>query len=136
MRRWLIGLAAAVVLAGCAAWTKESRLIRLDDTTRAYERMMEWSAFDKLGLFLRVDEKNPPPDLAAYQGIKITSYQPMQAELAPDGKTARRVAEVRYIQLARMREKQVMLQEEWVYTEADNRWTLKSGLLQPDGSGR
>jgi hypothetical protein len=46
-----------------------------------------------------------------------------------DGKTITRPAKIRYVQLSRMSERSVTVEEEWVYLEEARRWYLRSGLL-------
>lgn len=129
MRRLLAVQMMAMVLAGCALWQGDVRRIQFDNTTRAYARHLEWSDFEKVVQFAVGPGQSAPADPALYRDIKITAYEPARAVADADGKTVRRPAQVRYVQLSRMSERSVTVEEEWVYLEETGRWYLKSGLL-------
>ena len=131
MRRLVAGLLITVSVAGCALWQEDARRIQFDNTTRAYARNLEWSDFEKVVLFAVGPAQPTPPDPALYRDIKITAYEPAGAVAGADGKTITRPAQIRYVQLSRMSERSVTVEEEWVYLEDAQRWYLKSGLLTP-----
>ena len=136
MRRLLAVQLMAMVLTGCAIWQEDARRIQFDNTARAYARNLEWSNFDKVVLFAVGPGQSTSPDPALYRDIKITSYEPAGAVAGADGKTITRPAQIRYVQLSRMSERSVTVEEEWVYLEETGRWYLRSGLLPPAVTAR
>lgn len=126
MRTWIIGLTVAL-LAGCATFGEKSREMKFNDTVRLYSKTIEWSGFDRLGNFVKFTAENPPPDPQRYQDIKVSHYQPGQAQGTPDGKTVMRRAQIRYIESSRMSERSLTVQEVWTYSDEDGRWFLQSG---------
>lgn len=131
MRRLVAGLLITVSVAGCALWQEDARRIQFDNTTRAYARHLEWSDFEKVVLFAIGPGQLTPPDPGLYRDIKITGYEPAGAVVGADGKTITRLVQIRYVQLSRMSERSVTVEEEWVYLEEAGRWYLRSGLLPP-----
>jgi hypothetical protein len=117
-----------LAVAGCAAIANDSRETKFDATLRLYTRTIEWSNFEGLGMFIKVDQDNPAPDPGRYKDIKITGYQPGRGQGSADGKTFTRAARIHYVLTSRMSEKQLNLVEVWVYSDEDGRWYLKSGL--------
>lgn len=135
MRLLIAGL-LMVVIAGCALWQEDSRRIKFDNTARAYARSLEWSDFEKVVLFAVGPGQLTPPDPTLYRDVKITAYEPAGAVAGADGKTITRPAKIRYVQLSRMSERNVTVEEEWVYLEEAGRWYLRSGLLPLGGPAR
>ncbi len=131
MRRLVAGLLMTMVVAGCTLWQEDARRMQFDNTTRAYARSLEWSDFEKVVLFAVGPGQPMPPDPALYRDIKITAYEPAGAVAGADRKTITRPAQIRYVQMSRMSERSVTVEEEWVYLEDTQRWYLKSGLLTP-----
>lgn len=127
MQRWLI-LVSLLILAGCASLSLKTRDMKFQDTTRLYDRVIEWSNFDKLGLFVKSADQLPAPNQGHYDNIKVTSYQPGGGQATPEGNMVVRLAQIRYVQLSSMREHTLSLREVWVYSEKDSRWFLESGL--------
>lgn len=129
MRRWTI-LVFLVMLSGCASLGLKTRDMKFEDTTRLYERVIEWSNFEKLGLFVKITEGTPAPDPSGYENIKVTSYQPGRGQATQEGNVVLRLAQLRYVQLSSMREHTLSLREVWVYSKNEQRWFLESGLPQ------
>lgn len=136
MRRLVAGLLMTMAVAGCALWQEDARRIQFDNATRAYARNLEWSNFETMVLFTVGPGQPTPPDPALYRDIKITAYEPADAVAGADGKTVTRSARIRYVQLSRMSERSVTVEEEWVYLEEAGRWYLRNGLLPLGGAAR
>lgn len=129
MRQRLL-LLGMVLLAGCAALESKSRLEQLDNMMRGYAKALAWSDFEVAYTATRSARESPLPYAAALRDIKITSYEPASPLAAPDGKTVRRVARIRYVYTARMEERSLMAEEEWKYSDEAGRWFLQSGFPQ------
>ena len=100
--RHLIPLLFAL-LAGCSVWTEKARAIKLEDLMNGYTQTMEWSDFSRALLYRNITTARP--DLTAYQNIKISDYRPAGMVKSEDGKTVKRLVQVRYILLSRMAER-------------------------------
>lgn len=127
MQRWLI-IVLLAVLAGCTSLSLKTRDMKFQDTTRLYDRVIEWSNFDKLGLFVKSADQLPAPNQGNYENIKVTSYQTGGGQATPEGDVVVRLTQIRYVQLSSMREQTLSLREVWVYSEKDSRWFLESGI--------
>lgn len=114
------------LLAGCSVWTEKARAIKLEDLMNGYTQTMEWSDFSRALLYRKITTARP--DLAAYQNIKISDYRPAGMVKSEDGKTVKRLVQVRYILLSRMAERDLTTQEVWAYSEEEGRWVIISDL--------
>jgi hypothetical protein len=113
----------AALLSACASGMRGSRL---ETAVNLFERAMRWSDF--AGAASLFDPKAPAPNLTIYQNIKIISYETRSLALSNDNTEARIVAEIRYVRLERMRERQFLSNQHWRYDENTSRWWLVSGL--------
>ncbi len=117
-----------VLMAGCSSWAEKERSVKLEDLMNGYTRTMEWSEFARALHYRKYTADRPPPDLKPYQHIKISEYKTGQTVMGPDKITAKRLVQLRYINQLRMSEHSLTTEEEWQYSEADNRWYLMSDL--------
>ena len=129
MRHWFLPL-ALVVLAGCAGMESKSRLEQLDSLLRGYAKALAWSNFEVAYTATREALQAPLPDAGTYKDIKITSYEPAVPLVEQEGKSIKRVVLIRYVHTARMVERSLTTDEEWVYSDEDKRWFLRSGFPQ------
>ena len=120
----------AVLLSGCAYIETNSRMQQFDDLQRSYARAMTWSNLDAAYSATRAAEKMAQADGAAFQDIKITSYEVASQKVEESGKTIRRIAQIRYVHTERMIERKLTVEEEWKYSEDSKRWILESGFPQ------
>lgn len=127
MRSWVV-LVVVAGLVGCVSLEESARQEAYDRTTRAYARVMQWSDFAGIAMFLPT-----PPDGSAfnpepYREFKITGYQPAGPQVSADGRTVRRSAVISYVRISRMSEHSIQVQEEWKYSDSQKRWYLQGGL--------
>jgi hypothetical protein len=118
-------LLTAALLSACAS-TSSLRSSRLELAVNSFEKAMRWSDFASAASHL--DPRGPLPDLAVYQRIKVVSYETRSLELLNDTTEARIVSDIRYVQIDRMREKQLLSNQHWRYDEQESRWRLVNGL--------
>lgn len=129
MRHWLLTF-VLVLLAGCASLESQSRLEQFDKLTRGYAKALEWSDFAVAYTATRAAQEAPLPNAAELKDIKITAYKPVTPLVAQDGKTIKRVAQIRYVHTSRMAEHSLTMNEEWKYSDEARRWFLQSGFPQ------
>lgn len=129
MRRW-IPVIAIIFLSGCASIRAEQRMSEFDDLTRAYGSAMQWSEFVAAYSAMQKTATTPPLDASLYKDIKVTSYEPQRLRAAEDAKakTIRRTVHIGYVHLVDMVEHSLTTDEEWVYSDTDERWYLRSGF--------
>jgi hypothetical protein len=127
VRRWMLAI-SIVVLAGCTSLGTEYRMSRLDDLTWAYSRAMEWSDFATAHSATKTVAGTATLDATAYKDIKVTSYDVLSTRAVDNGKSIQRNVRISYVRLSDMAERNLRLEEEWTYSEADKRWYLRSGF--------
>lgn len=127
MRYCLVALLTAL-LSACAYLETNSRLQQFDDLQRGYARAMTWSDLAAAYSATRAAENKVPPNALSFQDIKITAYEPINQKVEDDGQTIRRTARIRFVFTSRMVEQQLLVQEEWKYSENHKRWILESGF--------
>lgn len=119
----------ALLLSSCAYLEKNSRLQQLDDLQRGYARAITWS--NLLSAYSATREAQTSPSSASeWQDIKVTAYEPASHKAENDGKTIRRLVEIRYVHTTRMVERKLTVEEEWKYSDDTKRWILESGFPQ------
>jgi hypothetical protein len=121
-------LAVLAMLTGCASMEKDSRQNYFDIVTRAYERALEWSDYEKGYSVVKEAEESPKADLEALKAFKITSYKATVVRVSEEGAAVTRRAKISYVRLARMSEHSITVQEEWKYTKEGKLWHLVSGF--------
>lgn len=127
MRYCLMAL-LSIFLSACAYLETNSRLQQFDDLQRGYARAMTWSDLQAAYSATRAAENKVPVNALSFQDIKITAYEPINQKMEDDGKTIRRTARIRFVFTSVMAEKQLLVQEEWRYSEDHKRWILESGF--------
>lgn len=119
-----------VLLSGCAYLETNSRLQQLDDLQRGYARAITWSDLVSAYSATRAAQHSLRPEASAWQDIKVTAYEPASQKAGDDGKTIRRVVQIRYVHTTQMVEHKLTVEEEWKYSEDVKRWVLESGFPQ------
>lgn len=121
---------ACLTLAACATQTGLSE--EFDRSVKAYNRMLRWHEIESAGMTyidpeLREEYLKRAESLKK-QGLSFTDFRILSARYLPEKKAGDAVAEFDYYMLPSNRVKTVSYRQEWVYTESDKRWKLKSGL--------
>lgn len=129
MRNALAMLWMSVLLLGCASMATDSRLMKFDDLSRKYDRALRWSEYE-LAYRLVMPQDAPKFNAGAYQSFKVTHYQTIHHSAFDEGKRIKRLVAVQYVLLERMSEHSLKFEEEWFYSEKDERWFMKSGFPQ------
>lgn len=123
-------LLSAILLTGCTYFGAQSRMQQFDDFARAYAKAVMWSNFEMAYSATQSAGKLPQADAAAFQNIKVTSYDLASQKAAPDGMTVKRVVQIRYVRTSRMVEQNLTVEETWAYSDEEKRWVLQSGFPQ------
>lgn len=118
------------LLSGCAYLETNSRLQQLDDLQRGYARAITWSDLVSAYSATRTAQDSPPQEAALWQDIKVTAYEPASQRAEDNGKTMRRIAQIRYVRTTQMVERKLTVEEEWKYSEDVKRWVLETGFPQ------
>lgn len=130
MQARLLTTLFALLVSSCTYLETNSRLQQLDDLQRGYARAITWSNLLSAYSATRTAQTSPPPDASEWQNIKVTAYEPVNQKLENDGKTIRRVVQIRYVHTTHMVEHKLTMEEEWKYSEDTKRWVLESGFPQ------
>jgi len=125
--RWMLAI-SFIFLAGCTSLGADYRRSQLDDLTWAYTRAVEWSDFGTAHSATKTDPGASAFDPSAYKDIKVTSYDLMGARSLDNGKSVQRSVRISYVRLSDMAERKLNVEEEWVYSDAEKRWYLRSGF--------
>lgn len=127
MRRWMLAI-SVTLLSGCSSLGAEYRMSQLDDLTWAYTRAVEWSDFVTAHSATKNAPGASPLDSSAYKDIKVTSYDLISTRSTDDGKSIQRIVRINYVRLSDMAERNLNVEEEWIYSDAEKRWYLRSGF--------
>jgi hypothetical protein len=125
----LILIVVVAVLAACTG-AAEYRAERFEDVALVYSRALEWSDFSKAHRLVTNEKTTPPLEEGGYDRIKVTTYEPGRPLPGTEPTTLKRRAKLRYIELTRMSQRSLALEEEWRFVEAEKRWYLHSGFPQ------
>lgn len=120
----------ALLLSSCAYLETNSRLQQLEDLQRGYARAITWSDLLSAYSATREARTSPSKETNEWQDIKVTAYEPAGQKAENDGKTIRRLVQIRYVHTTRMVERKLTVEEEWKYSDDDKRWILESGFPQ------
>lgn len=118
------------LLSGCAYLETNSRLQQLDDLQRGYARAIAWSDLVSAYSATHSAQNSPPMEAEMWQDIKVTAYEPASQRAEDNGKTMRRIAQIRYVRTTQMVERKLTVEEEWKYSEDVKRWVLETGFPQ------
>jgi len=105
----------------------DSRLVKFEDLGRRYDKALSWSEFE-LAYRLVSPPAAPKLDFQPYQAFKITNYETIHHSAYDEGKRVRRLVKIQYVLLSRMSEHTITVEEQWAYSDRDERWFLLSGF--------
>lgn len=115
-------LSCAMVLVSCA---EQKRDASLEDQLTMYEKAIRWADFDKASNYMKDQDTF---DLSRFEGIKVTSYEPLGRDISEDGMTVEENVRIRYIFENEQIERTLVDHQVWVYDEEENRWQLVTSL--------
>lgn len=119
---WLLGVVVAV--AGCA--TSSARMDKFDAAARVYDRALRNSEFQS-AFGIGGNLEATVPDFKRLENVRVTSYEKMGApQVNEQTWQVIQLVEIRYINLFSMRERVLVDQQLWAYTESDGHWRLRS----------
>jgi len=134
MTRLAKGLLCIVclTLTACATQTGFGLSQEFDRSVKAYNRMLRWHEIESAGMTYIAPELREEylkrAECLKKQGLSFTDFRILSATYLPEKKAGDAVAEFDYYILPSNRVRTVSYRQEWVYTESDKRWTLKSQL--------
>ncbi len=115
-------LSCAMALLSCA---EQKRKASLDDSLSMYEKAIRWSAFDKASNYLK---QSGNVDFSNFEGVQVTSYQPMGRDISDDGQRIEENVRIQYIYQQDQIERSLIDHQVWEYDEEEDRWYLMSTL--------
>ena len=125
-------LGMATLLSGCPQ-TKEDK--DLSDTLLQYETIVRWSQWDAAVDFISVEYQKDNPitrlDLDRLRLFRVTQYIVRSATPLDQGDALIQVVEIRMFNKNQARERSIIDEQLWKYSEEFNRWQLHSGLPDP-----
>ncbi|MHB8121758.1 MAG: hypothetical protein ACYDG4_06345 [Desulfuromonadaceae bacterium] len=121
-----------LMLTACAAQTGYGLSQDFERSVKAYNRMLRWHEIESAGMTyidpeLREEYLKRAESLKK-QGLSFTDFRILSTVYIPEKKAGDAVAEFDYYMLPSNRVKTVSYRQEWVYSESDKRWKLKSRL--------
>ncbi|MCH9696585.1 MAG: hypothetical protein K0U68_00615 [Gammaproteobacteria bacterium] len=115
-------LSCAMVLVSCA---EQKRDASLEDQLTMYEKAIRWADFDKASNYMKDQDAF---DLSRFDGIKVTSYEPLGRDVSEDGMTVEENVRISYIFENEQIERTLVDHQVWEYDEEENRWQLVTSL--------
>jgi len=112
------------LLNGCAYIDISARQQRLDDILWGYTKAMTWSDLATAHSATRAAQAGAIP----FPDIKVTAYEPTTQRIEENGKTLKRIVQIRYVHNTRMVEHTLNVEEVWKYSDESKRWLLESGF--------
>lgn len=118
-------LALLFSLYGCIS---DPKIAELEDTLRAYERVIRWSDFRMVPGFRSPEKAKEELAFDKLKFIKVTGYATKQLAISDTGVEAGQVVEIRFYNENEAREKVVLDRQKWVYDRDVDHWVLASEL--------
>jgi hypothetical protein len=106
---------------------EQRRLELFEKTARAYDKAIRWSDFQAAHGLTRPDPARPP-DFARLKGIQVTSYEAVGAVPSAGAMEVRQAVAIEYMRINDMRVRRIVDEQVWIYSEAEGRWQLTTGL--------
>ena len=129
MRRILIVVAAAFLLAGCATAQRKDALT---STLNTYAATLRWGSFQSALKFVdpKVLEANPPSalDMARYQQMRVSDYDDGAGPTVVAENEVQQVVQLHLINIHTQSERTVIDRQTWRYDPETKHWWLTSGL--------
>ena len=124
----LLGLAAALLLGGCASDRQASAL---ETTVSSYAATMRWDDFEAALAFVdpKVLAKHPMSkfDLARYAQVRVSTYETQGVLPSPPGEF-RQIVAIGLINRNTQTERTILDHQTWRYDAKAKKWWLESGL--------
>lgn len=118
--RVVLLLVPALWLAACAHSADKMQV--LDNSLRAYERVVRWSEWQAMRSFYKSDIGT----VAAPDAIKVTGYDVVRRQLSRDENSLDQVVRITYYRTDDMVERHITHNQRWEYDNEANLWYLTS----------
>ena len=131
MRRYVMLVLTAALLAGCATDKMRSRETVLQDTLKAYAGTIRWGDVAQAQAFIdpKVLTEHPPTalELARFKQVRITAYDE-QPVVPVSENEVRQTVEIGLVNINTQSARSVIDNQIWRYDEKEKRWWLTTGL--------
>jgi hypothetical protein len=127
---WVVGVAVlGALLVGCGSLEERKQMNAFKKDTRDYGRLLRWRGYEGAAQFLRTPDGAPIAVSTRGLGdIRVTSYEIVRSELAPDAKSATVAAVIDYYNERENRIRTLSDQQHWWYDEQAEKWYLDGNL--------
>lgn len=120
-------LLALLLLAACA--TSQDPMYLLDKSFNAYERALRWQEVDVLIAFHKNEHEKLTTEQRKYlKQFRVTSYNVVYSNVAPDGNHASQVIELKYYKQDSITIHELTINNQWEFDEKEQRWYLTNNL--------
>ena len=131
----LLAIIITAVVAGCETNSKRQIDKALSETLKQYETIIRWSQWDAAADFISPEyvAENPITrlDMDRLRLFRVTSYTLRSTGIYDEGMTARQVVEIKMFNNHQGRERTIIDEQEWRWSDTSRRWMLHSGLPDP-----
>lgn len=137
-RRWAVVAAVALAVAllpACegsfAKYSTSARVKQLHEAVTDFNKYIRWQEWERASDFVTPDDRSEfKSKLQEFEEeLRITDYEIRDTDVQePESKFAETVVLYRYYLLPSITEKKVRTTQDWVWSETENRWVVKSPL--------
>ena len=133
MRRILLPLAVAALLAGCAQNVRNDSLV---STLNAYASAVRWNGLQGALQFVdpKVLKAHPPTDfdLQRYQQLRVSDYDDGTGPVPLSDSEVQQTVKISVINVHTQVERSIVARQVWRYDDKARHWWLESGLPDID----
>lgn len=131
LTNWMV-LLSCLLLTACAAATEARLSGELDQSVKAFNRMLRWHEIETAGLTYidpkLQDEFMKQATSLKTRGVTFVDFRILSSTYLPEHKSGDVIAEFDYYILPSNRVNTVSYHQDWVYHERRKGWILKTGL--------
>ena len=127
--KFFMVIVTMALVCGCARMQTEKRMISLDDSVRAYSKMLRWGEYEEAARYILFREREPEKiDIDVLEKIKITGYEVYDREITTEQDEASISVSIEYYHkdtgiVYSIKDKQI-----WWFNEEGKRWFLDDTL--------
>lgn len=129
MRRILLPLATAALLAGCTQNVRNDSLVT---TLSAYGSAVRWDGMQSSQQYVDPDLLKAHPvtdfDLARYQQVRVSDYDDGDGPVALNDHEVQQTVRISFINIHTQVERSIVVRQLWRYDEKAKHWWLESGM--------
>lgn len=118
---------ALVMTSGCQRVKEERKHRLLEHATSGYRQAIRWGYYEA-ALHSIAPEQRSQQTTGAFENIRVTGYEVIQAPTILDEHQAEQLVRIEYVLRDRQRVESLTDRQTWRYDKAESRWWLDSGL--------